>query len=61
MLSHADLPMGFAMALAQNIQAMEVFTSLTDIEQQKLIDGTHDIQSKEQMRAYVKAIADYRK
>lgn len=61
MLSHADLPMGFSMALAQNIQAMEVFTSLTDIEQQKLIDGTHDIQSKEQMRAYVKAIADYRK
>lgn len=55
-----EIPMGFGMALAQNAQALEAFSRLSDLEQQKIIDGTHDIQSKQQMRAYVQALADAR-
>ncbi|MGN0968070.1 MAG: hypothetical protein ACI4O3_02260 [Oscillospiraceae bacterium] len=48
-----DLPMGFGMALAQNVRAMEVFSSLSPDEQRRVVDGTHAIQSKQEMAAYV--------
>lgn len=60
-MTRPELPMGFSAMLAQNMKAAEVFGSLTDTEQQKLIDGTCDIRSKEEMRAYVSAIADWGK
>ncbi len=53
-----EIPMGFGMALAQNAQALEAFSKLSDLEQQKVIDGTHDIGSRQEMRAYVQSLAD---
>lgn len=53
-----DLPMGLGMALAQNMHAMECFAAMTPEERQTIIDGTHAIHSKQEMRAYVANIAD---
>ena len=39
--------MGLGMALAQNTEAMAYF----------VIDGTHDIHSKQEMRAYVERLS----
>lgn len=51
-----ELPMGFGMALAENLPAMRRFSSLTAEEQRLIVDGTHGIASKEQMRAYVERL-----
>ena len=53
-----EIPMGFGMALAQNAQALEAFSRLSDLEQQQIIDGTHEIESKQQMKNYVQQLAD---
>lgn len=52
-----DIPMGFGMALAENMPAMRNFSLLTDEQQRRIIDGTHSIMSKEEMRAYVQKLA----
>lgn len=51
-----DLPMGFGMALAQNIRAMEVFSALPPEEQRRVVNGTHAIRSKQEMAAYVESL-----
>ncbi len=47
------MPMGLSMALAQNIRAMQHFSGLPRDQQRRIIDHTRNIQSKEEMRAYV--------
>ncbi|MCI8387163.1 MAG: hypothetical protein HFE63_01690 [Clostridiales bacterium] len=51
-----ELPLGFGMALMMNSEAMEKFASLSDSEKQKLIDGTHNVSSKAEMKQYVENI-----
>ena len=48
-----EMPVGLGMALAQNPTAMKKFANLSSEEQQKIIDGTHAIHSKQEMHAYV--------
>jgi len=48
-----DIPMGLGMALMQNPPAMTYFANLSAQEQQAVIDRTHSIGSKQEMRAYV--------
>lgn len=52
-----DIPMGLGMALAQNKLAMEAFSTMTPVQQQAVIDHTHSIQSKKEMKAYVASFA----
>lgn len=52
-----ELPLGLGMALMQNLQAMRHFSSLSNEEQQALIDQTHSIGSKQEMRAFVDRLA----
>ena len=52
----ADLPMGFGMALAQDLSAMDRFASLSPDEQRDLIAQTHRITSKAEMRSFVSAL-----
>lgn len=49
----ADLPMGLGMALAQDVNAMDFFASLSPDEQRDVIDQTHRISSKAQMQSFV--------
>ena len=55
----ADVPLGFGMALAQNIEAMKVFSSLWNIKKQQIISHTHEIKSKKEMQEYVNNLSKY--
>lgn len=48
-----ELPLGFGMALAQDVTAMERFAALPQAEKQAVIDGTRAVGSKTEMQAYV--------
>ena len=50
------MPMGLGFALAQNMAAMEIFSSLDKKQQQQIIENTHQIQSKSEMQQYVDQI-----
>lgn len=52
-----EIPMGLGMALAQNQDAMERFAHLPQAEQQKLIEHTHEIRSKKEMKQFADQIA----
>ena len=50
------VPLGFGMALAQNPDAMDVFSSLTGEQRKRVLDKTHRISSRAEMRAYVDSL-----
>lgn len=54
---HGSMPMGLGMALMRNEKALTKFAALSDAERQRLIDGAHQINSKQQMHAYVEHFA----
>ena len=54
----ADLPMGLGMALAQNVDAMEQFASLSPDEPRQIIDQTHTINSKSEMQSFVQHLTN---
>ena len=51
-----DMPVGFAMALAMNPDAMQTFAMLSDEQKQEIITGTHAVKSKEEVHRYVNDI-----
>ena len=51
-----EIPMGLGMALAQNLDAMNRFASLSEEKRRAVIAHTHEIRSKEEMRAYVDSL-----
>ena len=56
-MERKDLPMGFTMMLAENEKAMKKFAGLCDEKRKEIIDGTHNIKTKEEMRRYVNEIS----
>ena len=48
-----SIPLGLGMALMQNADAFFYFTALDAAKQQKIIDGTKGIKSRDEMRSYV--------
>lgn len=55
-----EMPIGLGMALAQNPEAMQKFAMLSENKKQEIINGTHRVHSKEEMRQYVnKIISEY--
>lgn len=53
----ADLPMGFGMALVQDVTAMENFASLSPDAQRAIVEQTHGIRSKSEMQAFVRNLS----
>ncbi len=51
-----ELPLGFGMALAQNEQAMKNFENLSADEKQAIIDKTHEVKSKKEMKSLVNSL-----
>ena len=51
-----DLPLGLGMALAQNTQALNAFAAMPQDQQQRVIQHTHTIRSKQEMQAYVNSL-----
>lgn len=52
-MERREMPVGFAMALALNPEAMEKFELLSEEEKQEIIDGTHSVRSRAEMHKYV--------
>ncbi len=55
-----DIPLGLGMAFAQKIDAMNRFSSLSTEKQQQIIDGAHNIHTKQEMHQYVEQLAENR-
>lgn len=52
------IPLGFGMLLAQNAEAMDHFSTLSDEQKQSIIDGAAKVNSKKEMREYVNQIGN---
>jgi len=52
------VPLGFGMALAQNLDALEKFSQLTKSQQQEYIKGAGKVSSKQEMQSYVNGLLD---
>ena len=48
-----EMPVGFAMALAMNPEAMQKFGALSEEQKQQIIEGTHSVKSRDEMHQYV--------
>ena len=51
-----EIPMGLGAALVMNQDAMDYYLRLPQEEKQRIIDYTHQISSKEEMRTYVESL-----
>lgn len=51
-----EIPLGLGMALAQNLEAMNRFATMPLSQQRIIIEGTHTIQSKQEMQDYVQSL-----
>lgn len=51
-----EIPLGLSMALAQNPEAMDKFAMLSEEKKKEIINGTHSVRSKQEMREYVNKI-----
>lgn len=53
-----EMPVGFAMALAMNPEAMQKFGTLSEEQKQQIIAGTHVVKSRDEMRHYVDSLVN---
>ena len=56
-MDFAKLPIGFAMALAQNTQAMQRFGTMTEQERSSILTRAHNARSEAEMTRIVSSIA----
>lgn len=55
-MRETELPLGFGMALAQNEAAMHAFETMTPEQKQAVIQKTHTVMSKAEMRCLVDSL-----
>ena len=55
-MNESEIPLGLGMALSKNTEAMQKFSALSDSKKREIINGTHSVHSKEEMRQYVENI-----
>ena len=53
------VPLGFGMALAQNLTAMNRYSSLTEAEKEDLLNRARDAKNKKDMSALVDELSSY--
>ncbi len=53
-----EIPVGFAMALAMNPEAMQKFGALSEEKKQQIIAGTHAVKSRDEMHRYVASLVN---
>ena len=53
----SEVPIGFGMHLAQNLDAMTYFANLDEQRKQEVVDQTRNISSKEEMHQFVSSLA----
>ena len=52
------LPVGFAMALAQNRAAMETFAAMSEEQKQSVINRAHHVRNKNEMQQVVTGLVE---
>ncbi len=57
-MKNYEMPVGFSMALALNSEAMQKFAMADEQQKQKIIDGAHNIKSKEEMQQYINNLTE---
>ena len=50
------MPQGFGMALAQNPDAMDVYSGLTEEQRQQVLQKSRRVRSKTEMRSFVDSL-----
>ncbi len=55
-LNSKEIPVGLGMALAQNLDAMEVFSAMNDFQKRSVIERCHNVKSKKDMQALVDSL-----
>ena len=50
------VPLGFGMALAQNFNAMNVYSSMTEEQKQAILNRTHNVKSEKEMHDIVNSL-----
>ncbi len=53
----SEVPIGFGMQLAQNMNAMTYFASLDEQKKQEVVEQTKNIRSKEEMEQFVSSLS----
>lgn len=53
----SEVPIGFGMALAQDLDAMNYFAGLDKEKQQEVINHTTQIRSRDEMKQYVTSLS----
>lgn len=56
---YSELPMGFGAALMRNSAAMQYFTGLDERKQREILEATHFIESKQEMKNFVANLASF--
>ena len=56
MINNEELPIGFTMELALNSSVLNRFAQLPKEQQDTIVDGARQINSKAEMQQYVKSI-----
>ena len=52
------VPLGFGMALAQNSNAMNVYSAMTDEQKQAILDRAHNAKSEQEMHDIVNSLVN---
>ena len=55
-ISSSDMPSGLGIALTANARAMEYFSSLPENEKASVIEKTHKIHSRSEMKNFVSTL-----
>ncbi len=55
-MERSEIPVGFAMMLAMNPDAMNKFAVLNEEQKQQIIAGTHAVKSRDEMQQYVNSL-----
>lgn len=53
MIDNQELPIGFTMELAEHSDVLNQFSKLSKEEQDKLVNGARQVNSRQEMRDYV--------
>lgn len=56
MIHNEELPIGFTMELAQHSDILNHFAQLPKTEQESIVDGARQVQSRDEMRNYVESM-----
>lgn len=56
LLNDDDVPIGFGMALAQNLNAMKHFSGMTEAEKEEILNRAKDARSKKEMDSLIESL-----